>query len=116
MKETDRQTCEAPGGDSTPEKSEEAEGIGLGRENLQCPDSEARVCPVHGTAGQEGDRGMGRSTSLETGSRVCADAGMARTDLGPPSGRFCTAFTSAPSARTVWLEQVLGHHLAADVR
>lgn len=60
---------------------------------------------------EEWARGMGRSTSLDTGSRVCADAGM-----GPQSGRFCTAFTSAPSARTVWLEQVLGHHLAADAR
>lgn len=46
-----------PGGDSTPEKSEEAKGIRLGRGS---PDSEARVCPVHGTAGQEGARGMGK--------------------------------------------------------
>lgn len=54
MKALDRQTCGVPGGDSTAEESEEAKAVGPRRGSPRCPDSEARLCPVHGTAGQEG--------------------------------------------------------------
>lgn len=114
MKALDRQTCGVPGGDSTAEESEEAKAVGPRRGSPRCPDS-GQAVPCAWDSRTGGARGMGRPTSLETGSRVCADAVLAGADRGR-SGRFCTAFASAPAAGTARLEQAPGRRLAAGAR